>query len=171
MVPLVNVLSVVALARHVSGGGLGLVLTALLRNPLVLGCAAGIALNLSRLGLPPIAAGVLDILGDAALGLGLLVVGGGLAVDRIRASLPMIAAASAIKLLVLPLATALACRAFGVEGLPAQIAVLYAALPGSPAGYVLARQMGGDATLMAAIVCVTTVLGLATIPLVLAWLT
>jgi malonate transporter len=37
-------------------------------------------------------------------------------------------------------------------------------MPSAPASYVLAREMGGDAPLMAGIVTVTTILALITIP-------
>jgi hypothetical protein len=45
---------------------------------------------------------------------------------------------------------------------------LCGAAPGAAASYVLARQMGGDAPLMAGIVAMTTVTSALTIPLFLA---
>ena len=82
----------------------------------------------------------------------------------------MILATAGLKLLVLPLMTALACRVMGVEGLPATVAVLFSALPGAPSSYILARQMGGDAPLMASLITVETALACATLPAVLSWL-
>jgi len=43
-----------------------------------------------------------------------------------------------------------------------------AALPTATSSYILARQLGGDAPLMAAIVSGQTLLAVATIPLILA---
>ena len=42
--------------------------------------------------------------------------------------------------------------------------IVYACLPTSPAAYILARQLGGDDTLMAAIITATTFAGLVTLP-------
>ena len=46
--------------------------------------------------------------------------------------------------------------------------MLFAALPSSPAAYVLARQMGGNAPMMAGIITVSTPAAMIAIPLVLA---
>jgi len=48
------------------------------------------------------------------------------------------------------------------------VALLFATLPASPAAYVLARQMRGDAPLMAAVVTLTTLAAALAMP---AWLT
>lgn len=42
--------------------------------------------------------------------------------------------------------------------------ILYAALPTGPAGYAFARQMGGDALLVAAIITATTLVAVLGIP-------
>jgi len=170
MIPLLNVMSVAALARFIRGGSAVQIAGMLARNPLVLGCLAGIAINLSGLGIHPVAAGVLEILGKAALGLALLAVGAGLDLAALRGSIGLVAAASAVKLVAIPLAVAAACRLTGVEGVPYMVAVLYAALPTSPQGYILARQMGGDGPLIAAIVSATTAASILTIPLMLSLL-
>jgi len=57
------------------------------------------------------------------------------------------------------------CRLAGIEGLTATVLVMYAAVPGSPSSYVLARQMGGDAELMAGIITATTLAAMAAMPL------
>ena len=55
-----------------------------------------------------------------------------------------------------------------VIGLAQGIALICGAAPGSAASYILARQMGGDAPLMAGIVALTTVGSALGIPLLLA---
>jgi predicted permease len=65
---------------------------------------------------------------------------------------------------------ALACGlslAVGLGSLETAIIVLFTALPGAPSAYILARQMGGDADLMAAIVTVETGLSMLTLPVIL----
>ena len=49
------------------------------------------------------------------------------------------------------------------------VLVTFAALPGASTAYILARQLGGDAPLIAAIVTVETAAALATLPAVLVW--
>jgi hypothetical protein len=48
---------------------------------------------------------------------------------------------------------------------------MFAALPASPAAYVLARQLGGDAPLMAAVITAEVLLAVVTVPAILAWAT
>jgi hypothetical protein len=49
------------------------------------------------------------------------------------------------------------------------VLITFAALPGASSAYILARQMGGDASLIAAIITVETALALVTLPMVLVW--
>ena len=55
----------------------------------------------------------------------------------------------------------------GADGLTAAIAVMFNALPTATSTYILARQMGGDAPLMAAMITLQTAVALVTLPLVL----
>ena len=57
----------------------------------------------------------------------------------------------------------------GLHGLTLAVVMMFTALPASPAAYVMARQLGGDAGLMAGILTVQTVLAAITLPLILAW--
>ena len=58
----------------------------------------------------------------------------------------------------------------GIPGKFSMVLVTFTALPGASASYILARQMGGDAPLIAAIVTVETALAIVTLPLVLVWI-
>lgn len=170
VVPLVNVLSVLVLARHGNGAAGGFVRVAgdIARNPIILGVGAGALLNLSGLGAPPVLGALMDILGRAALPIGLLAVGAGLDLAAARAAGRSVVHASVNKLLVMPGLTVLTCRLLGVEGLTLTIAVMYNALPCAASAYVLARQMGGDHRLMAGIITAQTLAAALTLPLVLA---
>jgi predicted permease len=74
---------------------------------------------------------------------------------------------SAVKFLVMPLATVLACRAFGLHGPAAATALIFQVLPTASSSYIMARQLGGDAPLMAGIIAAQTMLAGLAIPLVL----
>ncbi|WP_142849770.1 AEC family transporter [Telmatospirillum sp. J64-1] len=169
VVPLVNLIAVLVHLRWVpaqASGGRALVLS-VIKNPLILSCLVGIALNVAGIRLPGPVNSLLSVLGSAALPLGLLAVGAGLDIRALRGSSAAILSTSAIKLLALPLVVGLACWSIGVDAVSLGAAVLYAALPCSSSAYVLSRQMGGDAPLMAGIITATHLLAAFTLPLVL----
>lgn len=170
IVPLVNLLCVSMLARHGTAAQptLGGVARQVATNPLILGCAAGGALNLTGLGLPPVLGDVMQILARAALPLGLLCVGAALDLRAARAAGRPVLLSSVLKLAVLPALTWAGCWALGVEGTAAFVAVLFNGLPTATSAYILARQMGGDATLMASLITAQTLLAMLTLPIVLA---
>lgn len=170
MIPLLNVLCVLVLSAHASGGATASgVLRSLITNPLILACLLGIGLNVAGIGLPWGSAAVLEILARAALPLGLLAVGAGLRLDAL-AQPRILIVASGLKLLALPALAGLLCGLIQPGELETQVLVTFAALPSASAAYILARQLGGDAPLIAAILTVETALALLTLPLVLVWL-
>ena len=137
-------------------------------NPLILACLAGIGLNLSGIGLPWGSAAILEILARAALPLGLLAVGAGLRVEGLTRP-GLLVATSSLKLLVLPALAGTLCWLVNPGRLETAVLVTFTALPGASTAYILARQLGGDAALMAAIITVETALALLTLPLALIW--
>ncbi|MCC6469868.1 MAG: AEC family transporter [Alphaproteobacteria bacterium] len=169
VIPAVNVLSVLVLAAHGVGAGLrGRILAGqIARNPIILACLFGILLNVAGLTLPSVLAQFLDILGRAALPLGLMSVGAGLDLLAARDSIRDLAAASALKLVLLPLATGALCAMLGVHGATASVAVLFNGCPASASSYILTRQLGGDHRLMAGIITVETVVAMVTLPLLM----
>ena len=168
-VPLVNLLSVAVLSRFAgaSAAQARAVALAVASNPLILACALGIFLNLTGLGLPPVLDPLLAALGNASLPLGLLAVGAGLDLGAVRRAGIPVGLAAITKLLLLPGLTGAALWLLGASGTAYQVALLYAALPCSASAYVLARQMRGDAALMAGIITVQTLAAILSIPLVL----
>lgn len=135
------------------------------RNPLVLGCVAGLLLNISVVDLPSWVMAPLDWLGQGALAVGLLTVGAGIELRRLWQSDKAMWIGVGMRLLLCPaifLAIAL------LIPLPAnQIAsgLLATAAPGASVGYILARQMGGDAEFFADMFTWQTVLSAVTLPL------
>jgi predicted permease len=64
-----------------------------------------------------------------------------------------------------------AAQLMELDPVASAIAVLFAALPGSPNAYILARQLGGDSLLMANIVTVQVISSMITLPVVVALIT
>ncbi|MFC7332951.1 AEC family transporter [Rhodocista pekingensis] len=173
VVPLVNVLSVLALARWTGAatGGWPATLRLLATNPLILAVLIGGTLN--AVGVPeiPVVSPLLKVLAAAALPLGLMAVGAGLDLPAVRRAGRKVLAASVGRLLVLPAITLGLAGLAGVTGRPLVVIVLYNAIPTAASAYVLARQMGGDHRLMAGIITAQTLAATLTLPLWLALLT
>ncbi|MCG8291508.1 AEC family transporter [Pseudomonas entomophila] len=168
IVPLVNLLCVLVFARFSARhSSPATVLRAIFANPLIIGCAAGLLLRVSGLGLPAGLEPTVKALGQAALPLGLLSVGAALGGARLGQQAKPLLAASLFKFLVMPMTAWGLCRLFGLEGQAAVVAILFQALPTASSSYVMARQMGGNAPLMATIIALQTVAAAVTLPLVL----
>jgi hypothetical protein len=172
MIPLINLLCVptVAYFGHAASAGGRRMLWEILRNPLILACIIGFALNISSVPKPAGVFQVFDLLGRAALPVGLLAVGAGLRVTSLHTNISALCTSCLIKLVLFPLVTVLYCALFQVSGEARTVAVLFSSLPTAVSAFILARQLGGDTTLMASIVTVHTVLAALTMPLVLALL-
>ena len=169
VVPLVNLMCVAALARHGSAADPSLTgtLQRIVKNPLILACVLGIALNLTGLSLPPVVAPMVAVLGRGALPLGLLAVGAGLSFAAGPAEGRTLVLACVLKLAVMPALAALACLVFGAGGVAASVAVLFCGLPAATSAYILARQLGGDAGLMARIITLQVAVSAVSLPAVL----
>jgi malonate transporter len=168
LVPAVNVVCVAVLVRHGSQGARMRTLPRqLATNPLILGCTAGLVINLGGLPVPTALLDTAVILGHAALGAGMLCVGAALTWQSHRLAGRALAVSMAAKLLALPLLASGLCHLFGITGAAATVVVLIQGLPTAASAYVLARRMGGDAPLMSTITAGQTVAALVTLPLIL----
>ncbi|MFN3399880.1 MAG: AEC family transporter [Ferrovibrio sp.] len=167
-IPVLNVLCVLTLARYGAHGqstsikGQALFL---IKNPLIIACLIGIAMNLTGLSLPRGIEPMFKMLGGIAAPMGLLTVGAGLQWEAARNGGRAVLLACALKLAVYPLMLFGAAKLWGLGPLETQVMVLWGAMPTASASYILARQMGGDAPLAAAIVTVSTILAFVTVPI------
>ena len=168
IVPTVNILCVLVFARHgsarLSARG---VLRQLLTNPLVVASFAGIAFQWLGLQLPAGIEPALRTLGSAALPIGLLCVGAALDFSTARRWVAPVALSSSIKFIAMPLVTVGVAVWLGLAGDALTTALLFQVMPTASSAYILARQLGGDAPLMAGITATQTVLALVAVPLVL----
>ena len=133
-------------------------------NPLILACLIGFAAGALG-GLPPGLAPTVRGLGQASVALGLLCVGAALTLKGLGDRIGVQAATAALKLGIMPAATWLVAAALGLGPLPTAVAVLFMALPTAATSYVMARAMGGDARLMAAITTSEHIAAMATLPI------
>ncbi len=169
MIPIINIICVSTLSRHGLGGGSGIgrVLKGVVTNPLIIACAIGLVMNLLHLSFPRILNDLLDILGRAALPLGLLAAGAGLRFEKIDGGKRSLVTSCVLHLIVLPVVAVGYCYLFGADESARLTAVIYTAIPVSVSSFILARQMGGDHRLMAQIITVQTVVAMVTLPIML----
>ena len=137
----------------------------ILRNPLVLSCIVGLLLNLSGVDVPDWLLAPLDWLGQGALAIGLLSVGAGIEMRRLWQSDPAMWIAVAMRLALCPAIFLLVAMAMALPGAQIASGLLATAAPGASVGYILARQMGGDADFYADIFTWQTVIAAVTLPL------
>ncbi|MEN8723515.1 MAG: AEC family transporter [Alphaproteobacteria bacterium] len=168
MVPVANILSVTIVAAS-SGQApslpqLGMLL---LKNPLLIACAVGTGLNLSGIGLWQPAIGLLDILSDASISIGLIAIGAGLYFEGIKGDIGLIVLTTVLKLFGMPLLAAIGMTYMGVTGETFVVGIVCTAVPGATSSYILAQQLGGDARLMAALITVGTLISIITMPAIL----
>jgi predicted permease len=169
MVPLLNVMCVIVLTRHAGGEAVSIprLIRTVLVNPFVWSCILGLALHPVADRLPAFLTLSLDILGRAALAGGLIVVGAGLEISRLRKPGLATLLSVTLKLFVMPGLAFLFAYNLGLRGVALQTVMIAASVPTATAAYILARQMGGDSRLMAEITTTQTLLAMATIPLIL----
>ncbi len=162
-VPLCNMAAVHALT-HKNGG----LLKEMARNPLLVATAAGVLFNLAGLQVPEVIGATLSRLGNAAIAIGLIMVGAGLRLSGLHESKGISAYFIAIKLLAVPAIAFAVGRWMELPKLQLQIVVLFGALPTASSAYVLAARMGGNGPLVAFLISAGTLLSIVTLPLWLA---
>lgn len=173
LIPLVNFTCIIILVHFGKGRTESVsnshraIARAVLTNPVVLACILGLALHHGQVVIPRPVDNLLDILGRAALPLGLLAVGAALQPKVLRHHPGTIMAVTLFKLLLNPLLVWIFCQLFAVPPFTAKVAVIFAALPGSALSTILARQLGGDAPLVAGITTAQIMAAAVTLPLVL----
>ena len=137
-----------------------LILKELLRNPMLVGVAIGLLLNVLSISIPTILDQSMDLVSRAALPLLLLSVGASLKMSSLRGRwLPLMAALSA-KLLVFPVLFLGGAWWFNLSPLVTVCVVVFGALPTAVSAYPFIQQMGGNAKLMADIITLQTLASL-----------
>ena len=162
-VPLFNVAAVWPMARQGQRGFAGV----LLRNPLIIGTASGLAANLLGLRIPDWLEPTLSRMGGASLALGLMAAGAGMQFGALGRAKSMAVILLAIRHLVLPVAALGFARVFGLDPVQTTVLLAFSALPTAPSAYVLAARMGYDGAYVAGLVTLSTLLGMLSLPFAL----
>ena len=136
----------------------------LARNPLIISVLLGFSVNFSGIGEIPFVHETLRILSGATLPVVLLSIGANLRLQSMPSTALPVVLSLLGKMVVFPLAIVALAVSLVLSGMELYIAVLFGAAPSAPSSYALARQLGGDAPLMAAILTIQTAISIITLP-------
>ena len=165
-VPLFNAYSVVILTissrKFLSGSKTKiqyrLILKSIFKNPLIRGILIGFPFCILDIKLPPILDKSLTSIGTMAVPLMLISIGADFKMSDLTAKFKLSAIASAIKLVILPLAVLPIAIYMGFRD-SALIAILVMlGAPSAVSGYIMSKAMDNDYVLMSNIVVMTTLL-------------
>ena len=162
-VPLMNMAAVWPMAHHGERG----FLRELVRNPLIIGTAGGLVANLLGFFVPEWLAPTVSRIGGAALPLGLMAAGAGMQLGALNRAKLLGLAVLFIRHLLMPLLALALCHLFDLGRVQSSILLMFAALPTASSCYVLAARMGYDGAYVAALITLSTVLGMLSLPLAL----
>ncbi|NLO78869.1 MAG: AEC family transporter [Xanthomonadaceae bacterium] len=171
MVVLYNFLSVLVLL--VAGGTMrrGLLRSVsygLLTNPILISCLAGLLVSLSGWSLPSLFQRTLTAVGQMALPLALICIGGTLHATRLRGSLRFALIGSLMKVVLVPAIGWLLAWWVGLSAEHARIMLLLLACPTASVSYVLVRQLHGDEALASSIIVLSNLFAVPAMAVVLA---
>ena len=169
LIPVTNVV-VVVLVVALTGGSLSArslrtVAWELATNPLLIAVSLGLLAKLGPGEIPILKTA--ETLGRAALPIVLLSIGANLRVRTIGATSVATVASLMGKFVVFPAAALVLAYLLRLPPLEALVALLIAAAPTATSSYVVARQLGGDAPLMAEITTLQTIISAISLPVTL----
>lgn len=138
------------------------------RNPLILAILAGVIAKYMPFPTPSVLLETTGLLGRGALPALLLAVGAGVQfTSSIKGALIPLGIALLAKTLIFPAIMVVTAMSFGISGLTLQIIAIFGVMPTAVSSYALARELDGNASLMAEIISFQTLLSL---PVMLIWL-
>lgn len=169
MILLINVLCILVFSIYIRDAHFKArkVLVDLITNPLILGCLIGLGLNFSGLGLHDPIQPFFELLGNAALPVGLMAIGAALKLQDLRGNWEVINTSAVLQLLAKPLLAMLAVRLSGLEGMLSYAIIICFTVPTAPSAYVLSLQKGGDSQTMAAMITLQTIAAGLSLPLMM----
>ena len=172
LIPLINVMAVSLLIWYSGEPAdgrrrLSVTLRALVTNPLIIACLAGMLYARAAGRFPLFLDNTFRLMTHVTLPLALLSVGGSLTLAGLRENFSLAAAGAFFKLLILPLSGYFFLRLLDIDGLPFKTAMIFFALPASTAIYVLSSQLHSDTDLASAAIMLSTLVSFASLSIAL----
>ena len=160
-IPIINVMAVSILIwysnrKESSGAHARRLFKALVSNPLILGCLAGILFSRAGFDFPLFMENTFSLMTSVTMPLALISIGGSLTLDGLKNNLGVSALAAGLKIIVLPVAGYFLLKAFQVSGVPFKAGMIFFTLPTSTALYVLSAQLNSDTQTASAAIMLST---------------
>jgi len=163
IIPIINILAVTTLSWH-SEKKVSLpqrarfTAKALISNPLIIACIAGIVYWKLIGGFPVFIDNTFRLASFVTLPLALFSIGGTLTLGSMKNHFKLSLVASVFKLVILPLTGYLFLNAFNATGISFKVGMIYFSLPTSTALYILSSQLSSDTQLASAAIALSTIL-------------
>lgn len=172
VIPIVNLFAVTVLIWFSEGtlkpGERAKIISrAVISNPLILGCLAGIIYSRLAIPFPIFVDNSLALISMVSLPLALISIGGTLTFSGVREHLRLSLIGACLKLFFFPVIGWFTLSAFGVSGVAFKVGLLFFALPTSTAIYVLSSQMHSDTELASSAIVISTLLSFISLSVVL----
>jgi hypothetical protein len=164
--PLYNVLSIYALTHAATEDSKlqwGRLLKEVASNPLNTATLLALPFAYWQITLPEVVMRSIDYLAAMTLPLALICIGGTLSFSALKLTQELSWLAVMIKLLILPVVVSALAYIFGFRGVELGCLVLMFASPTAAASFVMVRAIGGNHTLAANIIAITTLISLLTV--------
>jgi len=166
LIPLINVSCIIVMSAFgPNTTSMGGIVKIVAKNPLVQACVVGLLIYFSGVALPNAIIETLDMIGRGALAVGLLAVGAGISLRRLTRWDWKVAVGVALRPVIAPVIFAVLAMILGLNVAQTLAGVLVFAAPAASNGYIIAKQMGGDADLYADILTWQTLLCLIVLPI------
>lgn len=164
MTVLYNILAVIALSPKQDEGSrfqaVGVIIKTITKNPLVISIMLGLAFYFLAIPVPNIVMDAGQYFARMTLPLALLCTGGSLNMKSLKNDQLTTWFATINKLIIAPMLITVTAVFFGFRGVELGIIFFMSSAPTAAASYVMARAMGGNASLAANIIALTTIASL-----------
>jgi predicted permease len=171
-IPLINFMAVSTLiwfsGRDFNGTQrIRITVKAIVSNPLILACIAGILYARFVNYFPVFIDNTLSLTTFITLPLALLSIGGSLTLKNFKEHFKLSLVAAVIKLVLLPITGYVFMRGLHVSAVPFKVGMIFFTLPTSTAIYVLSSQLNSDTRLASASIVLSTILSFFSLSIIL----
>jgi predicted permease len=158
---LYNILSVICLNRSMDAKkSIANTLKGIAKNPLILAIVAALIFSATGLTLPSTLHKAGDYFAQMTLPLALLCAGASLSFKAMQKDITIAMISSVGKLIFIPVIITFGGYLLGYRGMELGVLFLMSSAPSASASYIMVRAMGGNATLAANIIVITTIASL-----------
>ena len=163
-VPIYNVVAIIVLESFRGGKTDVRSLTGkVLKNPLFLGAAAGLAWSLTGIALPSVIESTMSKLSGMSTPLALMILGGTMHLSSVKKNFKAISTVVILKMILIPAAVTAICSMLGLTSVELFVVFVLFATPVAVSSYPMAQNMGGDGELAGELVVMTTLASVITL--------